>query len=103
MMATLAVVYDPTGENATDPTCWPLRASDADVRGLPPHVISVNEVDPLRDEGLAYQRLLRANGVRAIGRVVVGTCHGGDVLLPAALADANAATVRDIKGFADSL
>jgi acetyl esterase/lipase len=103
MMATLAVVYDPTGEHAEDPTCWPLKARAADVAGLPPHVISVNEVDPLRDEGLAYLRLLQANGVSAIGRVVVGTCHGADVLLPAALPDVTAATIRDITGFAGSL
>jgi acetyl esterase/lipase len=103
MMATLAVVYDPGGEHADDPTCWPLKASAADVTGLPPHVISVNEIDPLRDEGLAYLRLLQANGVSAVGRIVVGTCHGADVLMPAALPDVCAATVRDIKGFADSV
>ncbi|HTK67634.1 MAG TPA: alpha/beta hydrolase fold domain-containing protein [Pseudonocardia sp.] len=103
MMATLAVVYDPTGEHNDEPTCWPLKAGADDVAGLPPHVISVNEVDPLRDEGLAYLRLLLANGVSAVGRVVVGTCHGADVLMPATLPDVTAATVRDIKGFADSL
>lgn len=103
MMAALAVVYDPTGEHSDDPTCWPLSAKAADLEGLPPHVISVNEVDPLRDEGLAYLRLLLAAGVSAVGRVVVGTCHGADVLMPGALPDVSAATVRDIKGFADSL
>jgi acetyl esterase/lipase len=103
MMATLAVVYDPTGEHTDDPTCWPLSASAADVAGLPPHIISVNEVDPLRDEGLAYLRLLQASGVSAVGRVVVGTCHAADVLMPAALPDVSAATIRDIKGFAESV
>lgn len=103
MMASLARLYDPDGEHTDEPTCWPLRASAADVAGLPPHVISVNECDPLRDEGLAYQRLLRANDVPAVGRVVAGTCHGAEVLLPTVLPEISGATVRDIKGFADSL
>jgi acetyl esterase/lipase len=50
-----------------------------ELRGLPPHVLSVNELDPLRDEGLAYQRRLVANGVSAVGRTVSGTVHGGDM------------------------
>ena len=40
------------------------------------HVISVNEMDPLRDEGLLYYRRLVRAGVPAIGRIVAGTCHG---------------------------
>ena len=34
------------------------NASADDLAGLPPHVISVNQLDPLRDEGLAYYRKL---------------------------------------------
>ena len=54
MMGALAKVYDPSGDHATDPLAWPLHASADDLAGLPPHVISVNQLDPLRDEGLAY-------------------------------------------------
>ena len=43
---------------------------------MPPHVISVNELDPLRDEGLDYYRRLLRAGVSAVGRMVAGTCHG---------------------------
>ena len=53
-------------------------ATDEELVGLPPHVISVNELDPLRDEGLVYYRRLVRAGVPAVGRMVVGTCHGGD-------------------------
>ncbi|HEY1967982.1 MAG TPA: alpha/beta hydrolase fold domain-containing protein [Pseudonocardia sp.] len=102
VLALMSAVYDPSGANAADATCWPLRASDAELAGLPPHVISVNELDPLRDEGLAYLRRLLANGVSALGRTVHATCHGGDVLLRSALPDVYAATVRDISGFAHS-
>ena len=67
---------NPLGAHADDPLCWPHRA-DSELRGLPPHMLSVNELDPLRDEGLAYQRRLVANGVSAVGRTVSGTVHGG--------------------------
>ena len=39
-------------------TRWRGRTTPArdELAGLPPHVISVNQLDPLRDEGLAYYR-----------------------------------------------
>ena len=103
LFGVLASVYDPAGEHGRDPLCWPYYATSADVEGLPPYVISVNELDPLRDEGLAYYRTLLAAGVSAVSRTVNGTCHAGDVLFRGALPDVYAATIRDIKGFADVL
>lgn len=102
-MGALARVYDPDGENATNPLAWPLHAGADDLQGLPPHVISVNELDPLRDEGLAYYRKLLAAGVPATSRTVNGTCHAGDCLMRAAMPDVFLTTIRDIKSFADSL
>ncbi|MEM7413552.1 MAG: alpha/beta hydrolase fold domain-containing protein [Myxococcota bacterium] len=99
-MGALAKVYDPDGKNATNPLAWPYHATPRDLQGLPPHTISVNELDPLRDEGLVYYRKLVAAGVPAVGRTVNGTCHAGDCLAPAAMPDVYAATVRDIHGFA---
>jgi acetyl esterase/lipase len=78
-------------------------ATDEELAGLPPHVISVNELDPLRDEGLAYYRRLLRAGVPAVGRIVAGTCHGSDLLLPGVLPDVFAASMRDVSGFAKSL
>lgn len=101
--ALLGSIYNPGGEHAQDPTCWAAKASDMDLNGLPPHVISVNELDPLRDEGLAYYRRLLGAGVSAVGRIVAGTCHGGDILMPQAMPDVFESTVRDITGFARSL
>jgi acetyl esterase len=103
LMGILVEAYDPGGAHAADPGCWPWRAAAEDLAGLPPHVISVNELDPLRDEGLAYLRRLQSAGVSAAGRIVPGTCHGADVLMPAAMPDVYASTVRDIAGFAHSL
>lgn len=82
---------------------WPYHATTDDLEGLPPHVISVNQLDPLRDEGLAYFRKLLDAGVSAVSRTVYGTCHAGDCIFRDALPDVYLATIRDIKGFADSL
>jgi len=103
MLAGLARVYDPAGGHDTDPLAWPLHATSDDLSGLPPHVISVNQLDPLRDEGLAYYRKLVGAGVPTVSRTVNGTCHAGDLIFTAAMPDVYNATLRDIKGFADSL
>jgi acetyl esterase/lipase len=102
-MAVMALIYDPSRQSATDPLAWPYHATVDDVAGLPPHVISVNELDPLRDEGLAYYRTLAHAGVAVVARTVNGTCHAGDCLFEGAMPDVFHATIRDIKSFADSL
>ena len=102
-MGVMAMLYDPSRESATNPLAWPYHASLDDLAGLPPHVISVNELDPLRDEGLAYYRKLAAAGVPVAARTVNGTCHAGDCLFEAAIPEVFHATIRDIKAFADSL
>jgi acetyl esterase len=96
-------IYDPTGVHARDATAFAGMAPDEELAGLPPHVISVNELDPLRDEGLHYYRRLVRAGVPAVGRMVVGTCHGGDLLLPGVLPEVFDASMRDVSGFVKSL
>jgi len=84
---------------AGDPLAWPLFASDVDLRGLVPTVISVNECDPLRDEGIAFYRQLMRAGVPARCRQVMGTYHVNEVMTTVC-PDISRDTARDIVAFA---
>ena len=66
-------------------------------------MISVNELDPLRDQGLAFYRKLLAAGVSAQGRTVAGTPHAGDVMIPEATPELYRATADALRDFARSL
>lgn len=101
--ALLARIYDPTGENAQNPLCWPYHATPDDLAGLPPHVISVNELDPLCDEGIAYLRKLQHAGVPAVGRVNLGLIHAAEMIFRQAVPEDYFAAVGDIHRFATSL
>jgi acetyl esterase/lipase len=75
-----AVGYGIEQLEARNPLAWPGCATEDDVRDLPPTVISVNECDPLRDEGINFYRLLLKAGVSARCRQVMGTVHGTEIL-----------------------
>jgi acetyl esterase len=84
---------------ARNPLAWPLFAGVEDVTGLPPTVISVNECDPLRDEGINFYRLLLQAGVAARCRQMMGTSHGTEIFV-VACPDVSRDTARDIAAFA---
>jgi acetyl esterase/lipase len=75
-----AMAYGIAELEAGNPLAWPGFATEDDVKGLPPVMISVNECDPLRDEGLEFYRLLLRAGVPARARQVMGTVHGTEIL-----------------------
>jgi acetyl esterase/lipase len=81
-----------------NPLAWPSFATEADVKGMVPTFISVNECDPLRDEGIEFYRLLLRAGVRARCREVKGTIHGTEVL-PMACPDISRETAAQIAYF----
>jgi acetyl esterase len=81
-----------------NPLAWPGFATEDDVRGLVPTVISVNECDPLRDEGIAFYRLLLQAGVPARCRQVMGTIHGTEIF-PMACPDISRETAVSIADF----
>jgi acetyl esterase len=89
----MAAIMDPTDGHVNDALRRPLKASTEDVAGLPPHVISVNELDFHRDEGIAYHRKLTEAGVDSTLRFQPGLCHGADLMSPAQMPDEYAAAV----------
>ncbi|MET0450236.1 MAG: alpha/beta hydrolase fold domain-containing protein [Mycobacterium sp.] len=100
VLTLMAALYDPSGENVTNPLAWPYYATDAELRGLPPHVITTDELDPLRDEGLAYLRALQRAGVEATGHTYNGITHAGELLAAAAVPEIFDRAVRDVSDFA---
>lgn len=74
-----ALAYGIEAFEAGNPLAWPSFATEADVAGFAPTVISVNECDPLRDEGIEFYRLLVRAGVPARCRQVMGTIHGTEI------------------------
>lgn len=74
-----AMAYGIEALEKQDPLAWPSFAKEDDVTGLVPTVVSVNECDPLRDEGIEFYRLLLRAGVPARCRQVMGTIHGTEI------------------------
>ncbi len=93
-----AVGYGIEAFNERNPLAWPSFATTADVEGFPPTVISVNECDPLRDEGINFYRLLIRAGIPARGRQVMGTMHGTEIFT-IACPEISRDTARDIAAF----
>ncbi|HEX7826619.1 MAG TPA: alpha/beta hydrolase fold domain-containing protein [Mycobacterium sp.] len=100
VMTLRATLYDPAGEHTTNPLAWPYYAEAADLEGLPPHVITPDELDPLRDEGLAYLRALQRAGVEATGHTYSGVAHACELLAAAAIPELFARALRDVVDFA---
>lgn len=65
--------YAPGTADRFSPYCAPIRA---DLRGLPPCLLHVAELDVLRDESLALAVRLRKAGVAVEEELFPGTVHG---------------------------
>ena len=94
-----AMAYGIEALERGDPLAWPGFATEQDVAGFPPTVISVNECDPLRDEGVGFYRLLLRAGVAARCRQLMGTVHGTEIF-SISCPDISRSTAADMADFA---
>jgi acetyl esterase len=74
--------YTPDVARRAEPFASPLQASDAQLEGLPPALLVVDEADVLRDEGEAYASRLRAAGVPVTTVRYDGAIHDFMMLNP---------------------
>jgi acetyl esterase len=74
--------YAPDVLRRDEAYCSPLRASEAQLNGLPPALVIVDEADVLRDEGEAYAGRLRAAGVDVTAVRYDGITHDFMMLNP---------------------
>ena len=96
-----ALAYGQDAYDRKDILAWPGFATPDDLEGLCRCVISVNECDPLRDEGIAFYRTALAAGVDVQCRQVMGTVHGGDLTM-SVVPSLTMETLRSIAGFLQS-
>ena len=96
-----ASLYD--GINSKNPIAWPYHADSSMLEGLPPHAITVNELDPLRDEGLAYSEKLEKAGISVSSKIIRGTVHAAENIFPLEIPEIHNQAIQDIKNFSYNL
>ena len=92
--------YTPSDEDSVNPLAWPYHATEADMKGLPPHVVVMDEMDKLRDEGISYARRLVKAGVPTKSAVNLGVVHGTSLLFRQALPELHRGIAREVAAFA---
>ncbi|HEY6888305.1 MAG TPA: alpha/beta hydrolase [Solirubrobacter sp.] len=85
--------YCPDGEQRLEPYASPLRASDEQLKGLPPALVIVDEAAVLRDEGEAYAARLRTAGVAVTTVRYDGITHDFMMLNPLSATHATRAAI----------
>jgi acetyl esterase/lipase len=99
--AALAYYYGPN--DLENPLAWPYHASVEELKGLPPFILDMNELDPLRDEGLVFGQKLAAAGVHVESKVTSRITHGAALVFRKVAPEFHNGAVRDIVAFAESL
>ena len=101
MLGLMASIYD--GIDSKNPIAWPYHADASMLEGLPPHTITVNELDPLRDEGLAYSDKLKKAGISINTKIIQGTVHAAENIFPLEIPEIHNQAIQDIRNFSYSL
>ena len=100
-MAALAWYYG--AKDLENSHAWPYHASVEELKGLPPFILDMNELDPLRDEGVIFGQKLAAAGVHVESKVTSSITHGTALAFRKVAPEFHNGAVRDIVAFARSL
>ncbi len=103
MTRAMSRVYDPQRIYERNPQAWPYWATEAELSGLPPHIVTNYELDLIRDEGASFVRKLQAAGVPAISRTITGAMHVVDLAMPDLVPELVDETLGSIVGFAQRM
>jgi acetyl esterase/lipase len=95
--------YTPSEADKSNPLAWPYHASIEDLKGLPPYILAMDELDPLRDEGIAFGKKLTEAGVSVMSSVNLGVIHASSLIFRQALPELHFTTISNIVAFARSL
>lgn len=98
MQNVMASLYD--GIESNNPYAWPIYADNDLLKGLPPHIITVNELDPLRDEGIGYYRMLLKADVDARAITLNGTVHASETIFKKFMPELYESVINQINEFA---
>jgi acetyl esterase/lipase len=99
-MDPLGRYYTPNDADWTNPLAWPWHAKVEELRGLSKHFLSMDELDPLRDEGLQYARKLSEAGVDVTWQVNGGVVHGTNLGFRKWTPEVHWGVVEGVVGFA---
>lgn len=99
-MELMAHYYVQDDSDRANPLAWPYFATEEDLTGLPPMFVWTDELDPLRDEGLAFWRKASRAGVEVAGCVNLGSTHAGWLIFRKWVPEMNGAFVDAVAGFA---
>lgn len=100
-LAAYGWYYGP--QDVENPHAWPYHESVENLEGLPPVHLSMDELDPLRDEGMVFYRKLAQAGVQVTAEVKLGIIHAAEMILRQALPEAHESAARSIAEFARSV
>ena len=100
-LGLIASIYD--GIESKNPLAWPYHANKTLLQGLPPHAITVNELDPLRDEGIIFSEKLNHAGVNVRMKIIKGTVHAAENIFPLDIPLIHNQAIEDIKNFSYNL
>jgi len=100
-MAGMGKYYSPN--DPTDPLAWPYYASPVDWEGMPPVVLSMDELDPLRDEGLALYKTMLSADIDVTAQVNLGVPHAASLIFRQLMPEVHNKATREIAAFAKSV